>query len=273
MCRLYGLHASHPTTPSCELIDAQNSLLGQSIRDARGLANVDGWGMGHVLPDGSLDCERQTDPAHESEAYRRRASSIESITVVAHVRRATVGAPGIVNTHPFRDDEALLVHNGHVDAFDRVRPRMLEAMGEERAGSIRGETDSEHVFALLMSRLTSDPGERPPEATAEVLAHTVRDIRRWTEEEGGTEVTLNVIWAVGEEIVGSRFGRDLHVVERSEAYECPVCGHHHGPPDAEDYRAVVVASERITDEAWKEVEDGSVWWIDEVFRFRSRPID
>lgn len=267
MCRLYGLRATHPTTPTCELIDAQNSLLEQSVEDSRGLSNRDGWGMGHVLPDGSLDCERQIDPAHGSEAYRRRASEIESICVVAHVRRATIGEPRLANTHPFRDDGALLVHNGHVGAFERVRPRLLEAMGKRRADRISGETDSEHVFALLMSRR----GERTPSAMADVLARTVNDVRTWCGEEG-TVAALNVIWVAGDVMVGSRFGRDLHYVERDRAYECPVCGHHHGPEDAEGYRAVVVASERITDEEWTAVEDGSVWWVDEDVRFRSRPI-
>lgn len=268
MCRLYGLRATHPTTPTCELVDAQNSLLEQSVEDARGLSNLDGWGMGHVLPDGSLDCERQIDPANDSEGYRHRASEIESICVVAHVRRATVGRPRLANTHPFRHDGALLVHNGHIGAFDRVRPRLLEAMGERWAGSIEGETDSEHLFGLLMSRL-EERGEPP--AMADVLARTVTETRTWCEEEGAS-AALNVIWIAGGAMAGSRLGRELHYVERDQAYKCPVCGHHHGPEDAEEYRAVVVASERITDEAWREVDDGSVWWIDEGVRFRSRGI-
>jgi len=267
MCRLYGLRATHPTTPTCELIDAQNSLLEQSVEDARGLPNLDGWGMGHVLPDGSLDCERQIDPAHESEGYRRRASEIESIGVVAHVRRATIGEPQLANTHPFREDDALLVHNGHVGAFDRVRPRLLETMGQRWADAVEGETDSEHVFALLMSRLD----ERTPHAMADVLARTVTDVRGWCEEEG-TVAALNLIWAAGAAMAGSRLGRELHYIERDRAYECPLCGHHHGPENAEGYRAVVVASERITDEAWREVDDGTVWWIDEGVRFRSQAL-
>jgi len=267
MCRLYGLRATHPTTPTCELLDAQNSLLEQSVRDARGLSNLDGWGMGHVLPDGSIDCERQIDPANESEGYRRRASAIESICVVAHVRRATVGEPRLANTHPFRHDGALLVHNGHIGAFDRVRPRLLAAMGARWAGSIEGEPDSEHVFGLLMSRLD----ERTPRAMADVLARTATDIREWCEE-SGTAAALNLIWVADGVIVGSRLGRELRYVQREQAYACPVCGHHHGPEDAEEYRAVVVASERITDEAWREVDDGSVWWVDEDVWFRSRSL-
>lgn len=151
MSRLYGLHASHPTSPTCELIDAQNSLLEQSIRDARGISNVDGWGIGHVLADGSLNCERQVDPAHDSERYRRTANSVESISVVAHIRRATVG-----------------------------EPRMLEAMANHWIAEIRGDTDSEHVFLLLMSRLQ----ERGTHAMVDTLKETVTDIRAWCREEG-----------------------------------------------------------------------------------------
>ena len=267
MCRLYGFHASHPTTPSCELLEAQNSLLAQSVEDERGLANLHGWGIGHVLSDGSLACERQADPAHESEEYRRHATSIESISVVAHVRRATIGAPRLVNTHPFRADGSLLVHNGHLGAFDRVRPRMLEAMGPEWADSVAGDTDSEHFFRLLMSRLDG----RSPGAMVDVLADTANDVVGWCRAEGA-DAELNVIWAVGEELVGTRLGPGLHAIERREPYTCPVCEKTHGPADVDDYRAVVVASERITGEDWFAVQDGRIWWIDADFRFRSREL-
>jgi glutamine amidotransferase len=33
MGRLYGLSASHPTQPACDLLDAQNALIAQSRQD------------------------------------------------------------------------------------------------------------------------------------------------------------------------------------------------------------------------------------------------
>ena len=48
MCRLYGYLSDRPTRVECGLIRAQNSLLVQSGRDRRGVANADGWGLAHL---------------------------------------------------------------------------------------------------------------------------------------------------------------------------------------------------------------------------------
>ena len=291
MCRLYGFRATHPTRVQCELIEAQNSLMRQSRRDGRGLGNMDGWGLGTVR-DGTLRCEREVGPAYESEEYRRDAARIDATTVLAHVRRATVGDLREENTHPFRREGSLLAHNGHVPAFDRVRPRILERMTPELERGIRGTTDSEHVFHLLLSGLRErvDPPEDEPvanagpgsEVMAEVLHETIGELREWCdatvpETDGiprGPEghrldrLALNLLWTVGDELVGSRFGRSLWYVERDGAHQCEVCGERHPDPEPEGYRSVTLASERITDEDWREVPESSVFRVDEEMRLQ-----
>ena len=127
MCRLYGLSASHPTQPACDLLDAQNALIAQSREDERGLSNPHGWGLGLVSDDG-VQCFRQVQPASKSEDFRAQALKAEGTTALAHVRRATIGTPSAENTHPFRDGEALLIHNGHIAAFEAVQPKLLDAL-------------------------------------------------------------------------------------------------------------------------------------------------
>lgn len=295
MCRLYGFRATHPTRVQCELIEAQNSLMRQSRRDGRGLGNPDGWGLGTVR-DGTLRCEREVGPAYESEEYRRDAASVDASTILAHVRRATVGEPREENTHPFRREGSLLAHNGHVPAFDRVRPRILEAMAPELERGIRGSTDSEHVFHLLLSRLRdrvdAEADERVAEAgadvedMADVLHGTIGDLREWCgdtvpEKEDvprGPDghrldrLALNLLWTVGHSLAGSRFGRSLWYVERDGARRCEVCCEQHPDPEPDGYRSILVASERITDEDWREVPESSVFRVGDDMRLRSRPL-
>ncbi|MDP2498064.1 MAG: class II glutamine amidotransferase [Candidatus Palauibacterales bacterium] len=295
MCRLYGFRATHPTRVQCELIEAQNSLMRQSRRDGRGLGNMDGWGLGTVR-DGTLRCEREVGPAYESEEYRRDAARVDATTVLAHVRRATVGDPREVNTHPFRREGSLLAHNGHVPAFDRVRPRILERMAPELERGIRGTTDSEHVFHLLLSRLRDrvEPAADEPvaeagpgaEAMADVLHGTIGELREWCGEAVGEadgiprgpdghrldRLALNLLWTAGHSLAGSRFGRSLWYVEREGAHRCEVCGEQHPDPEPDGYRSVVVASERITDENWQEVPESSVFFVDDRMRLRTRPL-
>lgn len=271
MCRLFGLRASHPTRVDCGLLEAQNALIRQSVEDERGLVNDDSWGIGYVR-DGSLHCEREVGPASDSEEYRRDASRVAATTFLAHVRRATVGGAVRENAHPFRHGRSLLAHNGHVGAFDRVRDELLAEMRAQDRRAIRGTTDSEHFFQLLLSRRARRPG-RP---MAEILRDAVRDVVAMVRAvDPEVEVALNVLWTVGEELVGSRFGRSLWYVERKAPHRCSGCGEPHPDPatlDGEEYRAAVVASERITDEDWKEVPKGSVFRLDGDFDLRFEPL-
>jgi glutamine amidotransferase len=176
MCRLYALQATHPTRAECGLLDAQNALIDQSRRDARGLSNPHGWGMAS-LHGRRACCLRQVKPASSSEQYREAALGPEGDTLLAHVRRATVGDPAYENTHPFRHKDAFLIHNGHVPAFDAVRPRLLDRLLERRRRSIEGTTDSEHIFALLLQLRA----EQPDTPLHGVTRQAVQRLQRWCE--------------------------------------------------------------------------------------------
>ncbi len=261
MCRLYGMAATHPTRVECELVDAQNSLFHQSRRDARGLENPHGWGMAWFRA-GQTRCRRQVRPADESEAYRRIAARTEGTVVVAHVRRATVGRPRLENTHPFRHGDSFLAHNGHIEHFDRVRPALLEEMAPLQRKAIAGTTDSEHFFQLALSLLDGDT----PEAMRKALVEAIRCVRsHFPGREGEQSLALNTLFGHEGQLAGTRLHRSLWYLERERPGTCHVCGEpHHVVRDgdeAEEYRAVVVASERITDEDWKPVPNGSVFTI------------
>ena len=51
-----------------------------------------------------------------------------------------------------------------------------------------------------------------------------------------------------------------------------VCGLSHCPTATSDYRAVVVASEPITDEEWKEVAEGTVIGVEPGARVITRSL-
>jgi len=278
MCRLYGLQATHPTRSACELLDAQNAMIRQSREDARGLSNPHGWGMGQIT-NGSTSCFRQVEPASESETYREEALKTEGTTVLAHIRRATVGEPSHANTHPFRHGPALLIHNGHIPAFDAVRPHLLDQLSDERRRFIRGTTDSEHVLALLLQLRDEMPDAPLHEITRDALQRiqswvaaeapaaqphpTDADTQSLSHDELEEILALNLLWTDGTSLAGSRLNRTLWALERSTVRACPLCDEEHAtaPPD-ENYRAAVFASERITDEDWTEVPNGTVFSTD-----------
>jgi glutamine amidotransferase len=256
MCRLYGLDSTHPTKIGCELVEAQNSLIRQSVQDERGSANPHGWGIGYVMGQ-SVSQKRQVQPASESEAFRKTAINTKAPSVLAHVRRATVGKPELNNTHPFQHENSLLAHNGHIGNFEQVKPRLLDNMDPELRGSIKGSTDSEHIFYLLLTRRRRRPNRSP----MQILRDTILDIEDWTEAEGrDPELALNLLWLVDGELAGARFNRSLWYIERDEPHVCSICGEAHADPNEdEEYHVAEFASEQITDEGWTEVPDETVF--------------
>lgn len=272
MCRLYGMRATHSTRVECELIDAQHSLLHQAQKDRRGMENPHGWGMGW-FDHGLTHCARQVEPADESEQFRTSAARTEGSTVMAHVRRATVGEPRYENTHPFRAGDAMLAHNGHIANFDEIRPQLLAQMPERNQEAILGTTDSEHFFQLALSHLDSFSAPEMREALMEAV-DTVRHCFTGEVEDEMT-LALNTLFVAGGNLAGTRLRRSLWYLERSGTKHCPVCKETHDASGAgEDYRAVVLASERLTDEDWKPVPKNSAFYVeDETMELKTEPLD
>jgi glutamine amidotransferase len=236
--------------------------------------------MGHVAH-GTTTCFRQVEPAAESPDYREEALLTAGTTVLAHVRRATVGDPEHENTHPFRRGSSLLVHNGHIPAFDRVRPRLLDRLDEGRRHSIRGSTDSEHVFVLLLQLRE----EQPDASLHAITRRAVHLIQDWVRDEAPDATVapveadtsalghdtlidllgLNLLWTDGDTLGGARLNRTLWALERDHVHMCPLYDDNDVDLlDDKPYHSTTLASERLTDEDWTEVPNGSVFHADDT---------
>ncbi len=268
MCRLYGFRASAPSQVECTLVRAQNALLAQSRTDQRGVANADGWGIG-FYGNGTPEIEKCDTAAFQDLRFSEAAQQVHSPTVIAHVRRATVGTSQRANTHPFSFGVWTFAHNGTVTAFDRVAPE-LERQTEPRLLEHRqGSTDSELVFLWLVGRLAdagldSEGPCRDLGRLVEVFASSVGALVALSRRLGATEPTkLNLLLTDGVVLVASRRGNTLYCVERQGVHDCEVCGSPHLASEGDaDYRAAIVASEPISREAWREVPEGSLVSID-----------
>ena len=258
MCRLYGFRATEPTKIECTLVHAQNALIVQSYRDHSGMSHLNGWGLA-LYQDGRLQAVRQAKAAVDDAGFRRAAGRAYSDTVLAHVRRATVGRVALENTHPFCHGRWAFVHNGTLAHFDELRPRMLAMMTPKHRAAIQGETDSEHIFYLLLSAHDSAPA-RP---LSEIFHQVLGQLAAWCRKiDSAARIGLNVLLSDGERLVGSRWGRTLHYVERVGIHDCEICGFPHIRHDPRrNYRAIVIASEPISNEHWRELPEGSVFTI------------
>lgn len=106
------------------------------------------------------------------------------------------------------------------------------------------------------------------------LREALHEVVRWCREiDPRARIGLNVILTDGSELVGSRIGRGLCFVERDGVHDCEICGFphvHHDPHRV--YRAVIVASEPISHESWREVPENSVYRVTDDLRLEIEPL-
>ena len=270
MCRLYAMHANEPTKVECGLVKAQNALMAQSQSDMEGYAHGHGWGVADY-PDGVPMIEKQVWAAFHGEHFSRKAARVYAKTVVAHVRRATVGATSIENTHPFHHGRWIFAHNGTVPNFDNVRMKMLDHIDPLHRTEIAGTTDSEHIFRYLMSLFL----RHPEHGLLAIAKEGLGQILAWSAEVDPTaRVGLNIVLTDGEHMIGSRYNRSLHYLHRDHVFHCPICEKphvHHNPKT--DYQAIEIASEPVTFvDQWYEVPNKTVFRVAEDYRLDMEPL-
>ena len=263
MCRLYGFRANEPTKVECTLVYAQNALLTQSRADLRGTSHPDGWGIAYY-DDGGPQVERRDTAAYADLHFSVTAERMYARTVLAHVRRATIGGATAVNTHPFTDGHWSVAHNGTVRGFEEVGPQLERETHPDLLTRRLGNTDTELVFYWLLSRMVAGGVDLRGPADRRRLEDAVRQAvvcleRRCQLAEPGKPAQLNLVITDGTVLVASCWRHSLHWVQRLGVHDCEICGipHIRHRPGL-DYRAVVVASEPISHEAWETLPDGSI---------------
>jgi len=111
-----------------------------------------GWGVGFyqfgevLLRRRPLDERDQIEPA-------RFAENLKTDVLIGHVRHPTVGKLRTENTHPFRYRQWLFAQTGTMAGFEGLRARLLNVQPAFLKPNIRGDTDSELFFYLVLSCL------------------------------------------------------------------------------------------------------------------------
>jgi glutamine amidotransferase len=217
MCRVLGSVAAEPVSLRHELLEAANPLI--RSRDGH---DDSGWGMA-AYPRAEGEEPRcahfPADPGADDEAVTTRAR-LHNV----HVRRATVGDLKPENTHPFCLGPYSFSHNGTI--------RNITQLADPNVERPEGDTDSEHLFRLVMHNIDSaDP--------IDGLRYAVRaTIERFPFS------SLSFLFSDGERLYAYRLGLcELHWQSRPGQ--------------------LLVASERLTeDETWHSVKQDVLLVLD-----------
>ena len=151
MCRLFGLHTgTRACTATFWLLDAPDSLSEQSRR------NPDGTGIGVFDTHGQPHLYKEPIAAWQDADFATEAHQLTGTTFIAHVRYATTGSLGVLNTHPFLQDGRIFAHNGVLEGLDVLDERLREVGADHL---VLGQTDSERVFALITASVRARDGD------------------------------------------------------------------------------------------------------------------
>ena len=271
MCRFLA-YVGAPLLLADLLYRPVNSLIMQSYK-ARERAEPltgDGFGVGWYVPDiDPTPCvQRTVMPAWSNRNLQNLAVKVRASCLFAHVRAASPGMAVMEsNVHPFAYDRFMWMHNGSVAGFERIKRALRESLKDEFYNMVLGTTDSEHAFALFLNSLRVPFGEARVEDMRAAVVETIALLNEWTRAAGVVEPShYNFAVTDGESIVVSRYcsaeglaGNSLHI-SRGKRFEClpgGLCDMHTVKSPEEEAAAVIVSSERLTDDHddWLDVPD------------------
>jgi glutamine amidotransferase len=257
MCRLMAYLGS-PIIIDKLLYQPKNSLVNQSIsaKEIEEPLNGDGFGIGWYAKE--VNDEPVTfvsvNPAWSNRNLRNLAPKIRTDCFVAHVRAASVGEVSESNCHPFQYNNFLMMHNGGVENFSAIKRKIRAPLNDEVYNWIKGQTDSEHIFAYLINYLFANHKTVSPGTIIDAFEHTFSYLKTiMAESEIHEPAYLNMVVTNGSFIVGSRYvtspNEDPLTLYHSEGSRYVVedgISQMVAPEDND--HAVLVVSEKLTDD-------------------------
>ncbi|MEV8266088.1 class II glutamine amidotransferase [Microbacterium sp. NPDC076911] len=188
MCRVLAYLG--PETPLENLLlRPQNSLINQALDPERHPElQLAGWGFGiwgeHLLKPEEPFIYRRPMAAFYDDNASRIIPSLQASTMLAHVRAAAYDSKVVMadeNCHPFSFEETpwIVAQNGYLPNWQRLQRELLQHCEDRYLTQLRGNTDTEFIYVLLLSLLEGDSNEdvqRAIEKLIELIAQAMKDL-------------------------------------------------------------------------------------------------
>ncbi len=239
MCRLFAVSSAEPV-PVSRAFERLKRLSEQEHRDGWGIAQFD-------APTPTI--EVSLEPAHTCARFDELGRKLHTRRLLAHIRLASVGDVRAENAHPFFADGWAFMHNGTLRHFEKHRAELEAKAAPRWRARIRGGTDSERCFALLLTEL--EPLAHPStEDVARALARVMQAAAAVCDHAHEKKKSaMNFLVSDGRRIVATRRGRSL--------FHARAPGAHY------------IASERLLDGLdWREVPEDGVVAVEEDLTVR-----
>ena len=261
MCRLFGFRSVIDGQVHQSLVHADNALKTQSVN------HPDGWGVAYYIS-GAPHIVKSTDMAKNSSLFQKVSGVVSSKTVLAHIRKSTIGNINILNTHPFQFGPWVFAHNGNIKGFSEHREEIIKKIDPDLSKFILGDTDSEILFYFLLTYiktsfgLASEKLELP--SLVNILRKSVQDLVDIIGEmdaigEGSSETFLTFLLTNGSLLIGHQGGKKLYYStfkkQCPERDTCPkfnlTC---ENPVQSGKVNHLILSSEpTLSENIWKEI--------------------
>ena len=192
------------------IVEPRHSIIDQSFhsKGQEEPLNGDGFGIAWYVPemDRAPALFRSVTPAWNNTNLLELARVVQSPLILAHVRAATKhGGQSEANCHPFRSGQHAFMHNGDIGDFAQVRRPLLGSLSDEAFHSIHGNTDSEHLFGLVIDELARTNSSGVEHLAGAMQAAISRIVGLCRQHGQGTHSYLNLALSDGETAVACRF--------------------------------------------------------------------
>lgn len=276
MCRLFGFRSVISSQVHSSLISADNALAIQSSD------HPDGWGVAYFLG-GIPHVVKSVQAALSDNIFKRVSGVVSSQTVLAHIRKTTVGQSNILNTHPFQYGPWVFAHNGHIVDFSQKKQALKDHIDPKFVSYILGETDSEYIFYFLLTHLSKKIDLSNTAIESEKLINELNvGIKKLTDIVGeatrkadsGTDANyFTFVLTNGQVMLGHQRGKKLHYsTHKTKCPERETCSSFspacENPVSHGVVNHLLISSEPLNGEnIWNELEFGQTVAVNEEMEF------
>jgi glutamine amidotransferase len=249
MCRLVS-YLGNPIRLDELLYKQKHSLYNQSYNPLElksGVVCADGVGVGWYDEAGKSFIYRNTIPLWNDPNLEELSNYVQSTCAVGYARLAGTGESlDISNCQPFRSGKLLFVHNGEIADFQQTLYRPIrESLSDSTYNLIKGMTDSEHIFALLVEMWYSSPDS----TLVSALRATLQKLTDLAKEQD-TSFSANLIVSDGQTLAAIRY-----------AYGTQAPTLYWSCDDVNHPTQVIVASEPLSEQNWTAFPEQSTLFV------------
>lgn len=265
------------------LVNPDNSLLKQSLHalETQYPTNGDGFGLGwynhEISPNPGLFTS--ISPAWNDLNLLHIASKIKSSCFFGHVRAASTGGVTHYNCHPFINENWMFMHNGGLNDFIEIKRHIRHLLEDDVYNWIKGETDSEHLFALF-SQMAKGRDLKDSNTVIQLTLDVISQLHKVMAEFGkpGTSY-LNLCMTDGKRLIATRYCTDRRYRPESMYYSLGKCfamkdNEYHMIQDSGKPECVLVASEVLNgcSDEWHEVPEHHLLLVNENLDIELYPL-